>query len=225
MSARLARRATVAGLSVTSAVALTAGVALSAQGTPNSVDATAASATTTTPQKVQRFEAERTTVTSKTVTVADPTLAYKKTKVARHGNAGVLKTTYRTTYVDGVLKTKRVHTQRLTVAPNPKVVKVGTKGAPITAFGTDSRGYPLIGDPRIDNLNWYAMATCESSNNPRSIDLPYYGAYQFLPSTWRAMGGKGMPHEASLAEQTYRAKLLVKKWGESQFACAYALHK
>lgn len=49
---------------------------------------------------------------------------------------------------------------------------------------------------------WDKLAQCESSGN-WSINTGngFYGGLQFTPSTWRAFGGKGMPHQASRAEQ------------------------
>lgn len=63
------------------------------------------------------------------------------------------------------------------------------------------------------------LRMCESGGNPSTnTGNGYYGAYQFSPATWRAVGGSGMPHHASLAEQTKRAKIAVAKWGfASQF--------
>lgn len=47
------------------------------------------------------------------------------------------------------------------------------------------------------------------------------GAWQFLPSTWRSVGGTGLPQNASPAEQDYRAAIL---WdggrGAGHWACA-----
>jgi LysM repeat protein len=52
------------------------------------------------------------------------------------------------------------------------------------------------------SVDWDRVAECESSGN-WSINTGngYYGGLQFLPSTWRAYGGSGMPHQASRSEQ------------------------
>jgi resuscitation-promoting factor RpfA len=49
---------------------------------------------------------------------------------------------------------------------------------------------------------WDKLAQCESGGN-WSINTGngYSGGLQFSPSTWRAYGGKGSPHNASRAEQ------------------------
>ena len=67
-----------------------------------------------------------------------------------------------------------------------------------------------------DGLNWAALAKCESGGNPRAVNpAGYYGLYQFDVSTWRSVGGAGMPHHASAAEQTRRAKILFSRRGSS----------
>jgi hypothetical protein len=67
------------------------------------------------------------------------------------------------------------------------------------------------------------IAWCESRGNPRSIGGggQFRGKYQFMQSTWEAMGGSGDPAAASEAEQDYRAALLFVKWGPGQWpVCA-----
>jgi septal ring factor EnvC (AmiA/AmiB activator) len=46
------------------------------------------------------------------------------------------------------------------------------------------------------------------------------GAYQILPSTWKLYGGKGLPHEASPAEQARIAALIWADSGGSAWECA-----
>jgi hypothetical protein len=49
---------------------------------------------------------------------------------------------------------------------------------------------------------WDRLAQCESGGNWQiNTGNGYYGGLQFLPSTWRASGGSGMPHQASREEQ------------------------
>ncbi len=67
------------------------------------------------------------------------------------------------------------------------------------------------------------IAQCESGGNPRSIGGggQFRGKYQFMQSTWEAMGGTGDPAAASEAEQDYRAAVLFVKWGPGQWpVCA-----
>jgi hypothetical protein len=54
----------------------------------------------------------------------------------------------------------------------------------------------------------------------------YYGLYQFNKRTWRGVGGKGMPHKASRAEQTKRAqKLYVKRGAQPWPHCGRRLFR
>lgn len=45
----------------------------------------------------------------------------------------------------------------------------------------------------------------------------YYGAYQFSLATWQAVGGYGYPHEASVEEQDYRARILLTTFGRAHW--------
>jgi hypothetical protein len=71
---------------------------------------------------------------------------------------------------------------------------------------------------RTGGLNWAALARCESGGNPRAVNpAGYYGLYQFSPSTWRSVGGSGLPSRASSAEQTRRAVILYHRSGAGQW--------
>jgi resuscitation-promoting factor RpfA len=71
---------------------------------------------------------------------------------------------------------------------------------------------------------WAKLRVCESGNN-YSINTGngYFGAYQFDLSTWRSVGGKGLPNQASPQEQDYRARALYRARGWSPWACARIL--
>jgi septal ring factor EnvC (AmiA/AmiB activator) len=72
----------------------------------------------------------------------------------------------------------------------------------------------------------YAIPTyivmCESGGNYRALNPSSGagGAYQILPSTWRAYGGAGLPHQASKAEQDRIAAMIWRDSGPSAWACA-----
>lgn len=72
---------------------------------------------------------------------------------------------------------------------------------------------------------WAALAQCESSGNPgMNSGNGFYGAFQFLPSTWASVGGSGLPHENSYEEQKYRAQVLQQRSGWGQWpACSSKL--
>jgi hypothetical protein len=60
-----------------------------------------------------------------------------------------------------------------------------------------------------------AIAACESGGNPSAIGGggAYRGKYQFDYGTWASVGGSGDPAAASVAEQDYRAGLLLARSG------------
>lgn len=51
----------------------------------------------------------------------------------------------------------------------------------------------------------------------------FYGGLQFTLSTWRSVGGRGMPHHASILEQKYRAvKVFLRAGNWSDWpVCGY----
>ncbi|GFZ90736.1 hypothetical protein GCM10011359_20110 [Nesterenkonia alkaliphila] len=61
---------------------------------------------------------------------------------------------------------------------------------------------------------WDRLAQCESSGN-WSINTGngYYGGLQFSESSWRWVGGSGLPHQASKQEQIERAYQLWQRQG------------
>lgn len=85
---------------------------------------------------------------------------------------------------------------------------VAIAGAGLTALSAPATAAPVS--------TWDALAQCESTGN-WSINSGngYYGGLQFSPSTWRAFGGSGMPHQASKSEQIRVAEntLAAQGWG------------
>lgn len=73
---------------------------------------------------------------------------------------------------------------------------------------------------------WASLAQCESGGNPSIVSSNglYHGLYQFSVGTWQAVGGSGLPSEASPAEQTKRAQMLQARSGWGQWpACSAKL--
>ena len=66
------------------------------------------------------------------------------------------------------------------------------------------------------------IVMCESGGNYRALNPSSGagGAYQILPSTWRAYGGQGLPHQASKAEQDRIAAMIWADSGPGAWACA-----
>lgn len=100
-----------------------------------------------------------------------------------------------------------------TVAPTttlPPVIHKKAVRAPV-------RAEPASGDV-FDRL-----AMCESGMH-NDTSGPFYGFFQFLPSTWRSMGFNDMPYDHDYATQKDAAQRLVARSGFGQFpACSRKL--
>lgn len=136
----------------------------------------------------------------------DPSLVVGQTKVLDPGAPGVTLQTWRYVITNGKVTAKRLISVVVMQTPRVRILAVGTKPAPAGPA------------PSADGLNWAALARCESGGNPRAVNpAGYYGLYQFSISTWRGVGGSGLPSDASPSEQTYRAQLLYKRSGAGQW--------
>ena len=144
---------------------------------------------------------KETRVRAETVEIPTTKLAPGRRKVIREGRAGIRRVVAVRTLHNGEPVKYRVVARKLVREPRPRRVLVGREPWSV---------------PGADGLNWKALAGCESGGNPRAVNpAGYYGLYQFDVSTWRSVGGSGMPHHASADEQTYRAKLLYQSRGRS----------
>jgi hypothetical protein len=96
-----------------------------------------------------------------------------------------------------------------------------------SSSGTPANGTwpPVQGGPSKAVLN--KIAQCESGGNPRAIGGggSFRGKYQFMTSTWKAVGGQGDPAAASESEQDYRAALLFERAGPGQWPVCAAFAK
>lgn len=131
------------------------------------------------------------------------------------GVDGELTRLLRIVTVDGVEESREVLSEAVSREPVTQVVQQGTASRPAPATGT-----VVTGDV------WGQLAACESGGNPLAVSRNglYYGLYQFSLPTWRAMGGSGLPTEASADEQTQRAQALQARSGWGQWpACAAKL--
>lgn len=142
--------------------------------------------------------------------VADSDLEKGKTRVVQEGREGVRARVWKLILKDGAETYRRLASEEVLRKPRKEIVAYGTKVPPQPVRSVSSGGGSGYG-----GLNWAGLANCESSGNPRAVSANglYYGLYQFLPSTWRSVGGSGMPHDASASEQTYRAWLLYQREG------------
>lgn len=83
-------------------------------------------------------------------------------------------------------------------------------------------GSTATADPAADA--WARLRMCEASGSYTVVATHgHYGAYQFDLSTWRSVGGTGYPHQASPAEQDYRALYLYRMRGWQPWTCARKL--
>lgn len=144
-------------------------------------------------------EKENVPVAFSTVRKPDATMWLGETRIAKHGIPGVRVRTWRLRYTDRKLSARWLVSSKVVREPVAQVVYYGTKRR------------------TVDDLNWWALAQCESGNNPRAIGGGglYRGLYQFRISTWQGVGGTGDPIDASREEQTYRAKLLYLRSGRA----------
>lgn len=155
---------------------------------------------------------------------AEPTRYVGQKRVLTAGVAGVRTVVEHVTTVDGVESARTPVSDTVTQAPVAEVVGVGSKARPVVAKAPVAKapvaaGSPVTAGGSADSLNWAALAACESGGNPGSVSSSgkYYGLYQFSLSTWAAVGGSGLPSQASAAEQTARAKMLYNRSGAGQW--------
>jgi transglycosylase-like protein len=72
---------------------------------------------------------------------------------------------------------------------------------------------------------WARLRNCESGGRYNiATGNGFYGAYQFLPGTWRGLGYKGLPHQAPPEIQDEAARKLQARSGWGQWpACSRKL--
>ncbi|MFJ6790887.1 ubiquitin-like domain-containing protein [Streptomyces angustmyceticus] len=150
----------------------------------------------------------------RTILRADPRLARGVQSVVQQGRPGVRRVTYRVRTVDGVRQKPKRLRSKVVQPPRPRIVHLGTMTLPTSVRGAD-------------HLAWRALAQCEARGRPDAVDASgtYGGLYQFDVPTWRALGGRGRPQDASAREQTFRAKKLYIRRGASPWpVCGRKLH-
>ena len=147
--------------------------------------------------------------------------------VAQAGVPGVRTVVESVTTVDGVEVSREPVSDGITQAPVEEVVKVGTKPRPVapapapraaSSAGAAAAG-PIAAGGSADSLNWAALARCVSGGRVDAVSSTgkYHGLYQFSVATWQAVGGAGLPSQASADEQTARAKMLYNRSGAGQW--------
>ena len=149
-----------------------------------------------------------------------------ETKISQKGQAGTKRTTLEATLADGQEVGRAVVGEETVAAPVAKIVLKGTKerpapapkpapaasSAPAASGGSSSAPAPAVSS----GSNWDRLAQCEAGGN-WSINTGngYYGGLQFSASSWKAMGGTGLPHQASRETQIAMGEKLkaAQGWG------------
>lgn len=179
-----------------------------------------------------------TAITHKTKTVTDPDrFSDLPATVRTEGKDGERTRVYRVTLVDGEAVDKEKISDEVTAKPVTEVKVRGTKERPAPAASEESSGSSSSASTakKKSTTNqgsaptsgvWSKLAACESGGRPGAVSANglYHGLYQFSVSTWRSVGGSGLPSQASAAEQTKRAKMLQARSGWGQWpACSAKL--
>jgi len=198
---------------------------------------------------VQVVDVEKVTKTKKiafdTVTKKDPDrYSDKGSTVSREGKDGERTIVKRVTRVDGEVESREKVSNKVTTKPVDEIVVTGTKERPepepapadsgsssSSSSGSSSSSSSSSGSSGGSSGGsapagvWGQLAQCESGGNPSTnTGNGYYGLYQFSLPTWQAVGGSGLPSDASAAEQTKRAKILQQRSGWGQWPhCASKL--
>ncbi len=124
-----------------------------------------------------------------TVERSDDGLDEGTTAVARAGENGLRDVTYRITFRNGHLVTRKVLRHKVLDRPVAAIVRVGTREVVTTNFAGGS-------------TVWDRLAQCESGGNwAINTGNGYYGGLQFSLGTWQAYGGTGLPSQASRETQ------------------------
>jgi len=121
--------------------------------------------------------------------------------------------------------------EQLADRPLPEKAKAAIAAAPQALQTTRESAQvapakPIATAPVVsDGSVWDRLAQCEAGGN-WSINTGngYYGGLQFSLSSWRAVGGSGLPSDASRDEQIQRGQMLQSRagWG-SWPACSAKL--
>lgn len=85
---------------------------------------------------------------------------------------------------------------------------------------------PQVAAPSVaDGSVWDSLAMCEAGGNwAINTGNGFYGGLQFTPSSWAAVGGSGLPNQASREEQIMRGQMLQAQQGWGAWpACAAKL--
>ncbi len=168
--------------------------------------------------------------------------------VQTKGKKGKRTIIHSVTYVDGVEESREKVSNKVTKKPVTEVLAKGTKerpapepapepapapapkssnsSSPSSSSKSSSKPAPKNQGSAPSSGVWSQLAACESGGNPSIVSSNglYHGLYQFSVGTWQAVGGSGLPSQASAGEQLKRAKILQANSGWGQWpACSSKL--
>ncbi|MCP4963484.1 MAG: DUF348 domain-containing protein [Actinomycetia bacterium] len=148
-----------------------------------------------------------------TVERDEPDLTVGTRKVVTEGVDGAQDMTYSVTYTNDEITLEQVLSTTVIKEAATEVIAVGTKPAATQTIDPGASAGGAAAD-----LNWAALAQCESSGNAEAVNpAGYYGLYQFSLATWASVGGTGNPVDATPTEQNTRAQILYNRSGAGQW--------
>ena len=107
--------------------------------------------------------------------------------------------------------------EKLTTRPMPAsyVAPVVEAPAPVATQSSYQRPQPQVATPAVSGGSvWDQLAQCEAGGNwAINTGNGYYGGLQFNLSSWQAVGGSGLPSDASREEQIMRGEMLKARQG------------
>ncbi|MCP3913514.1 MAG: DUF348 domain-containing protein, partial [Actinomycetia bacterium] len=143
----------------------------------------------------------------------EPDLTVGTRKVVTEGVDGAQDVTFSVTYTNHEITMEQVLFTTVIKEAVTEVIAIGTKPAATQTIDPGASAGGAAAD-----LNWAALAQCESSGNAEAVNpAGYYGLYQFSLATWASVGGTGNPVDATPTEQTTRAQILYNRSGAGQW--------
>jgi LysM repeat protein len=112
--------------------------------------------------------------------------------------------------------TEQLPNRPLPVAAPAPVAESTYTPAPVQAAAPRQSAPRVSYTPVAGGSVWDQLAQCESGGNwAINTGNGFYGGLQFTASSWRAVGGSGLPSDASREEQIARAESLraSQGWG------------
>lgn len=107
--------------------------------------------------------------------------------------------------------------EKLATRPMPTYIAPGPVATPAPAAQSSYRTPVWTSAPAVAGGSvWDQLALCESGGNwAINSGNGFYGGLQFTISSWQAVGGSGLPSDASREEQIMRAEklLAMQGWG------------